>query len=106
MAGTGTVVLYRIYGVLFVVLILFSAHTLLAFHKVHKLCSWAAYVVFMEGIAAGVFRAFRTLTGPYPFNGNSPLDFHSWINETSDTPIACATTLVTAFVWAKLVVGR
>jgi len=32
------------------------------------LCSFAALIMFVEGIICGAWRIFRCVTGPYPYN--------------------------------------
>jgi len=67
--SAGYLFLYRLYGTLHIVLIITSAYAIFKNVKNGKACSWATYVIFIEGIVGSGFRMFRCFTGLYFWNG-------------------------------------
>jgi len=106
--STGFLFLYYLLAVMFCLLFLISGYGLVLLQKTKKLCSFAALIMFVEGIICGAWRIFRCVTGPYPYNAPAgyPLDFGAYIQQTSDTPFNVATTFITTMVWVKVVSGK
>jgi len=104
--SVGYIFAYRLYGVLFVILLLLSVAALRKQYVTKRLLTWPTYVIFIEGFVGSVFRGLRCFTGQYFWNGNTPIDVGNWISDNAETPYTVSTTWVTALVWLRIVYGR
>jgi len=101
--GPGFKFFYILYGLLHIALLLASVYLLV--RKRAAMCSWIAYVIFVEGIVSSGLRAWRVLSGLYFYNANTTLDFGNFVEQCAEAPFSTSTTWVTAMVWLKIIVG-
>jgi len=99
--------LYVLYGISHVFLIGISIVVLLRKCKGKQICSWATYVLCVEGIFSTMFRGWRCFTGQYFWNGHvgTTIDTGNYFGDSAEAPLSLGTTWVAVVVWAKVVLN-
>jgi len=106
MMAPGNQFLFVSYGILTVVLMLYSFYSIWQLRSILFAKRWTIAVIVLEGIIAGAIRAWRHFSSPILYKEMGSVDVSAWLLHHSDTPFSTASTWITAATWLRILYGR